>query len=207
MTVRMRAPDRRRQLLDAALPCFARGGYRGTTTSELAEAAGISPPILYRHFAGKLDLFTELLDEAAAQVVATWQARLSGIADPRRRAATLVDTVSRPWRTADQRLILRALGEAGDDPVIAARAQHCLRTIHGFIAAELKALQTAGAVRGDVAPSPLARRLLSAAVGVAVTKTADPRAESARWLESLIAGPGRRPAGSAGRRGSPTSGS
>jgi AcrR family transcriptional regulator len=114
MTVRMRAPLRRRKLLDAALPCFARRGYRGTTTAQLAEAAGITPPILYRHFASKLDLFSNLLDEAAGRVVESWRTRLNGIADSRLRAAALVDAVSRPWRQADQRLILRALSEAED---------------------------------------------------------------------------------------------
>jgi AcrR family transcriptional regulator len=198
MTVRMRAPDRRRQLLDAALPCFARGGYRGTTTSELADAAGISPPILYRHFAGKLDLFTELLDEAAAQVVATWQARLSGIADPRRRAAALVDTVSRPWRRAEQRLVLRALSEAEDDPAIGRCTRRCLRTITDFVAAELRTLRPAGVVRTDVPPAQLAQRLVSAAVGAALTTprgARGPRPASAQWIETLVAPRDRRPAG------------
>jgi AcrR family transcriptional regulator len=210
MTVRMRAPDRRRQLLEAALPCFARGGYRGTTTAELAEAAGITPPILYRHFQSKLDLFSALLDGATGRVVESWRARLAGLVDPRRRGTVLVDAVSRPWRSADQRLILRALSEAEDDPVIARRVSACLRTIHSFIAAELKALQAAGAVRSDVASPQLAKRLISAAVGVAVTSPRGaraPRPVSARWIETLVAPRGRKPAGAAGKRGSPTSGS
>ncbi|MHC4130123.1 MAG: TetR/AcrR family transcriptional regulator [Planctomycetota bacterium] len=205
MTVRMRAPDRRRQILATALPCFARKGYRGTTTAELARAAGITPPILYRHFEGKLDLFAAVLDEAAGRIVASWRARLGGAADPRRRRAALVGAVARPWRSADRRLILRALSET--DPVIARRVRECLRTIHGFLAAELKTLQAAGAVRSDVTPPQLAQRLVSAAVGDAVTRSPGPAAESARWFEALVAPPDRRPARSAGRPGSPTSGS
>ncbi|MHC4770081.1 MAG: TetR/AcrR family transcriptional regulator [Planctomycetota bacterium] len=205
----MRAPLRRRKLLDAALPCFARRGYRGTTTAQLAEAAGITPPILYRHFASKLDLFSNLLDEAAGRVVESWRTRLNGIADSRLRAAALVDAVSRPWRQADQRLILRALSEAEDDPAIARRVRACLRTIHGFVAAELKTLQAAGVVRDDVVARQLAQRLVSAAVGVAITSTRaarHPRPDPARWIETLVAARDRRPAGSAGKRGSPTSG-
>jgi len=210
MTVRMRAPLRRRKLLDAALPCFARRGYRGTTTAALAEAAGITPPILYRHFESKLDLFSNLLDEAAGRVVESWRTRLNGIADSRRRVAALIDAVSRPWRQADQRLILRALSEAEDDPAIARRVRECLRTIHGFVAAELKTLQAAGVVRDDVGARQLAQRLISAAVGVAITspRTArGPNPGSARWIEALVAPRDRTPAGSAGKRGSPTSGS
>ena len=54
---RMRARDRRRQLLEVAADLFARYGYRGTTTARLAEHAGITEPILYRHFDNKQDLF------------------------------------------------------------------------------------------------------------------------------------------------------
>jgi AcrR family transcriptional regulator len=194
----MRAPDRRRQLLDAALPCFARSGYRGTTTAELAEAAGVTPPILYRHFTGKLDLFTALLDEAAARTVESWRARLAGIDAPGRRRSALVGAVSRDWTSADQRLLVRAMSEAEGDAVIAARAQRCLRRIRSFVAGELEALAVAGFVRSDTAPRELARRLISAAVGEVVTASSGagrPRPGSANWIEALVAPRGRTAAG------------
>ena len=59
---RMRAEDRRRQLLEVAADVFASRGYRGSTTAELAKAAGITEPILYRHFENKLDLFVTLVN-------------------------------------------------------------------------------------------------------------------------------------------------
>lgn len=71
----MRAPVRRRQLLEMALPRFARNGFRGTTTAELATAAGVTPPILYRHFASKLDLFVALVDDAGEQLRRAWAQR------------------------------------------------------------------------------------------------------------------------------------
>ena len=58
----MRSADRRRQLLQVAADLFARLGYRGTTTKALADAAGITEPILYRHFDDKLDLFVNLVE-------------------------------------------------------------------------------------------------------------------------------------------------
>ena len=54
---RMRSEDRRRQLLEVSAELFAQSGYRGTTTAELAKAASVTEPILYRHFNNKLDLF------------------------------------------------------------------------------------------------------------------------------------------------------
>lgn len=57
----MRAAERREQVLEAALPVFARNGYAGTSTEEVAAAAGISQPYLFRLFATKRELFVELV--------------------------------------------------------------------------------------------------------------------------------------------------
>jgi AcrR family transcriptional regulator len=57
----MRAPERRVQVLEAALPVFARDGYAGTSTEDVAAAAGISQPYLFRLFATKRELFLELV--------------------------------------------------------------------------------------------------------------------------------------------------
>jgi AcrR family transcriptional regulator len=54
---RISAADRRQQILGAALELFARDGLHGTTTKAIADAAGISEALLYRHFAGKEELF------------------------------------------------------------------------------------------------------------------------------------------------------
>ena len=60
---RLQAADRRRQLLEVAADLFAHRGFGGTTTAELAKGAGVTEPILYRHFANKLDLFITLIDQ------------------------------------------------------------------------------------------------------------------------------------------------
>jgi TetR/AcrR family transcriptional regulator len=62
---RMPAGDRRRQLLDAALELFSRKGFGGTTTKEIAAAAGVTEAIIFRHFASKQALYTAVLDSKA----------------------------------------------------------------------------------------------------------------------------------------------
>ena len=57
-THRLTAPDRRRQLIEAAMDLFSRKGFAGTTTKEIALAAGVSEAIIFRHFATKRDLYT-----------------------------------------------------------------------------------------------------------------------------------------------------
>src|SRR5437879_6986033 len=53
--------ERRKAIVTAAVPLFARKGFAGTTTRELAEAAGISEALLFRHFPSKQLLYREIL--------------------------------------------------------------------------------------------------------------------------------------------------
>ncbi len=68
MAVRLPAAERRQQLLDVALEVFARCGYHDTSMSEVAEAAGVTKPVLYQHFGSKRGLFVQVLAEVAGQL-------------------------------------------------------------------------------------------------------------------------------------------
>jgi TetR/AcrR family transcriptional regulator len=61
-TPRLPASDRRRQLLETALDFFSRKGFEGTTTKEIAAAAGVTEAIIFRHFPNKQALYTAVLD-------------------------------------------------------------------------------------------------------------------------------------------------
>jgi len=58
----MHGQDRRRQLLEVAIDVFARQGFGGTKTKDIAAAAGVSEAILFHHFATKEDLYHAILD-------------------------------------------------------------------------------------------------------------------------------------------------
>src|ERR1700756_3220943 len=58
---RLDSEERRKAIVTAAVPLFARRGFAGTTTKELAEAAGISEALLFRHFPSKKHLYGEIL--------------------------------------------------------------------------------------------------------------------------------------------------
>ena len=77
-TPRLAATDRRRQLLDSALDLFAAKGFEGTTTKEIAAAAGVTEAIIFRHFPSKEALYSAVLDRKhesgeIAAVLAGWQ--------------------------------------------------------------------------------------------------------------------------------------
>jgi AcrR family transcriptional regulator len=55
--VRYSAADRREQILDVATPLFARQGYQGTTTKQIAERARINEALIFRHFPSKDHLY------------------------------------------------------------------------------------------------------------------------------------------------------
>ena len=66
MSSRLTATARREQLLEVALDVFARAGYHATSMNEVAEAAGVTKPVLYQHFESKRELYQALLDEVGA---------------------------------------------------------------------------------------------------------------------------------------------
>lgn len=78
---RLPAPRRRRQLLDVALERFAASGFHATSMDDVAEAAGVTKPVLYQHFRSKRELYLELLEDVGAQLteaITTATARAEG---------------------------------------------------------------------------------------------------------------------------------
>ena len=64
MSMRLPAPARREQILDVSVQVFARNGFHSTSMNDVAEAAGVTKPVLYQHFNSKQDLYLALLEEA-----------------------------------------------------------------------------------------------------------------------------------------------
>ncbi|MFN0121557.1 MAG: TetR/AcrR family transcriptional regulator [Blastocatellia bacterium] len=62
---RMSGEDRRAQIIDVASTLFSRRGFRGTTTREIAVAAGVNEAIIFRHFATKSELYAAIIDRKA----------------------------------------------------------------------------------------------------------------------------------------------
>lgn len=74
---RLKGPERRQQLLAVATRLFAERGYEATTTASIAEAAGITEPVLYRHFENKKDLYLAVLRNCSAALLDRWKAAAS----------------------------------------------------------------------------------------------------------------------------------
>jgi AcrR family transcriptional regulator len=76
---------RRKQLLGAAQEVFVAQGYHAAAMDEIAERAGVSKPVLYQHFPGKLELYLALLDEHAEALVKIVREALESTTDNKLR--------------------------------------------------------------------------------------------------------------------------
>lgn len=63
MALRLSAQDRRHQIMDVATGLFARQGFEGTTTRQIAERAGVNEALLFRHFPSKEKLYWTVIEE------------------------------------------------------------------------------------------------------------------------------------------------
>ncbi|WP_336923991.1 TetR/AcrR family transcriptional regulator [Aquipuribacter sp. SD81] len=84
---RLSRPARRRQLLGAAQEVFVANGYHSTAMDEIAERAGVSKPVLYQHFPGKLELYLAVLDGLVDSLVAAVRDALEATHDNKQRVA------------------------------------------------------------------------------------------------------------------------
>jgi AcrR family transcriptional regulator len=81
--IRLPAARRRKQLLDVALEVFAVRGFHPTSMNDLAEAAGVTKPVLYQHFGSKRELYLELLEDVGGRLREAIAKATSEAAGPR----------------------------------------------------------------------------------------------------------------------------
>ncbi|MGH9137400.1 MAG: TetR/AcrR family transcriptional regulator [Acidimicrobiales bacterium] len=80
---RLPAARRRQQLLEVALRVFAERGFHPTSMNDLAEAAGVTKPVLYQHFGSKRELYRELLDDVGTRLLSAIEIATSEAGGPR----------------------------------------------------------------------------------------------------------------------------
>ena len=175
MASRMKATDRRRQLLEASVKCFADHGYQGTTTARLAKAAGISEPVLYQHFASKHDLFVAMLEQVGKEVLREWRKAIAPLKMPLDQLRVLLrlnpaiaDPRGRQW----YRVIFAAQVEFNEPEIQAALRRHYQQYAR-FLTNAIKRAQRADQVRRDVSAVGLAWQLIHAGIGFALIAPLD----------------------------------
>lgn len=168
--VRMRKADRKRQLMQHAKQLFVTLGYTHTTTEKIARAAGVTEPVLYRHFASKKTLFLEVLDDIRETTIHRWQSDTAAIGDPLKRIYAIVDHYLGSTRAhaVEFRIMHRSLVETDDEDIAA-----CLRMFYldseKMLAHVIREGQQAGVFRADLDPRIGAWELIRQALGYTLT--------------------------------------
>jgi AcrR family transcriptional regulator len=89
---RLTASERRQLIEQAATDLFARRGYAATTVEDIVQVAGVTKPMLYRHFESKQELCVALLERYRDDLVAAPLAKFSpGSGDPRSQLASMIE--------------------------------------------------------------------------------------------------------------------
>ena len=169
-TARMRKADRKRQLMQHAKQLFVTLGYQHTTTGKIAKAAGVTEPVLYRHFDSKKTLFLEVLNDIRQATIHRWQSDTAKIDDPLARLHAIVDLYlgSTLEHALDFRLMHSSLVDV-DDKEIA----DCLRTFYldseTMLAQVIREGQETGVFRKNLDARIGAWELIRTALGYTLT--------------------------------------
>src|SRR5689334_11668796 len=82
---------RRAQLLEAAQAAFVESGYHAAAMDDIADKAGVSKPVLYQHFPGKLELYLALLEQSCDMIISNIRDALASTPDNKLRVAATID--------------------------------------------------------------------------------------------------------------------
>jgi AcrR family transcriptional regulator len=167
--MRLKAPQRREQLIEVATKLFARHGYEATTTAAIADAAGVTEPILYRHFRSKQELFVAIVREMSEQTLDEWRQLTDGVADPaqriRRVAEEFPDHIK---KLADAYHVIHgALSTSRDSKVLKVMREH-YKQIEEFFVGIITEGQRKGIFHKNMDPRVPAWQLINTGIGYAM---------------------------------------
>jgi AcrR family transcriptional regulator len=186
---RMPRPARRKQLLAAAREVFVAQGYHAAAMDDIAERAGVSKPVLYQHFPGKLDLYLALLDTYAESLVQRVREAMAATTDNNVRVHNAISAYfdfvdgTGPDEQGAFRLVFESdlRNEAAVRARVERTSRQCMEAIADTIAADTGL------------PRPQAELLSVALTGLSEMASrwwldnarAVPKAEAVRLLEAL----------------------
>ena len=179
----------RKQLMTAAIDCFARLGYQGTSIDRIARDAGVTKGAVYYHFRDK----EELLFEAVKDRVGGFEQQVLEEVSPTRDALEnlrhVVDACFFHATVSNhRRFIITLMVEALDtNPRLSVEFRSILRRMRAFLAGIVRRGQQQGVIRRDVAPEAVAALVTAGIIGAEVQHYQDPEQIDLRGvLDTLV---------------------
>jgi AcrR family transcriptional regulator len=179
----------RKQLMTAAIDCFARLGYQGTSIDRIARDAGVTKGAVYYHFQDKEELLFEAVKD-----------RVGGFEQQVLEAVTPADDALMSLRRVidacffhatvsnHRRFIITLMIEALDtNPRLSSEFRNILRRMRAYLASIVRRGQQRGTIRSDVVPEEAAALVAAGIIGAEVQHYQDPEElELRRVLDTLI---------------------
>ena len=137
---RLTAEQRRQQLVDVALELFAHRGYRATTMDDIADAAGVTKPLVYQHFSSKRALYLELVNSIAQELLIAIRGAVLEAEGPRQQVEMGFAAYFRLVISREDEFRLLYGRDHADDKELG----RALRTVEDAIAAAIEPLIDAG---------------------------------------------------------------
>jgi AcrR family transcriptional regulator len=153
---RLSAQARRELILRRAKEVFARHSYREASTSKLAEASGITEPMLYKHFGSKQGLFLAVLTHYIEQFIQQWQQRIDQhIQQGLQIALAEIAMDYHATVKADPdvpRVIFQGSAAAADDPAFGQATYHYIMEVYRVFSQLMKQAQEAELIDAEMSP-------------------------------------------------------
>ncbi|MGI9156528.1 MAG: TetR/AcrR family transcriptional regulator [Marmoricola sp.] len=131
--LRLSRGARRAQLLESALEVFSTHGYHAAAMDEIADRAGVSKPVLYQHFPGKLELYVALLDQSCDTIIDSAQRALDSTQDNKQRVAATVDAFYDYVSSAEGAFRLVFESDLTNEPAVRARVDRVTKECAALI--------------------------------------------------------------------------
>src|SRR5215468_2830873 len=172
-----RAAPSRRQMLAAAIDCFARHGYQGTSIERIARHAGVTKGALYYHFRDKEDLLFEAVSDRVGEFEHHVLAEVGPSGDALASLKRVIDACFFHATVSNhRRFIMTLMIEALDtNPQLSAKFQRILRRMRFFLADVVRRGQEGGRVRRDVDPEQTAALIAATIMGAEIQHYQDPQ--------------------------------
>ncbi len=166
---RLKAPQRREQLIEVATRIFAKWGYSAATTAEIADAAGVTEPILYRHFASKQDMFVAITRAVSEQTLRRWHELTERCSSSTEKIRTIARQFPNHIRASEDayHVIHGALATNRDRRVLAVIKEH-YSEIERFFRKIITDGQKAGEFSKGLDPNVPAWLLINIGIGYAM---------------------------------------
>jgi AcrR family transcriptional regulator len=179
---------RRKQLLAAAQQVFVANGYHAAAMDDIAERAGVSKPVLYQHFPGKLELYLALLDTQAAALGAAVQDALAATDDNRQRIHGVLTAYFEFVDRADDDGAFRLIFETdlGNEPAVRDRVEAVTQRTMQAVADTVAGDTGLGRAQAELLSTALTGAAQVAARWWLASDRPVSQADAVRLLESLL---------------------